>query len=201
MEDQIHTNHELKKLIMYISHPYQTVKSHTKLVPFCFTGYEAEKFNKELIDVNITNLNYEFCNESFQRLTDIGICTTFNVKENLKYPSTGESIVFEKGINLILDSSSYKNDLRKIQDFKSSEMYNAGKLEHIYTPFDPYNGHTILIHKRDEVPMFLGPQNTINVINPNTPGSQWVKEIRFPIQLNGSISCSSYLLHGNNKFV
>ncbi len=186
LEDHIHSNNELKKLLMYISHPTPTVKSHTKLLPFCFTGSEAENFNKELTELDITMLDYEYCTQSFQRLTDIGICTTINVKENLKFPTGGESDIFETGINLILDSSYSidMKDLNSIKDYDTSAMIENGKLEQKYTPLDPaLGGHKFLIHQRDEIPLFLGPKSTVNIIKPGSSFSKWVREIKLPIQV------------------
>ena len=85
LEDHIHSNKNLKDLILYISHPTDVTVKGSQLQPFCSVGSETEKFEQEvskgsILLSNITNV-YKFCTSSYQRITDIGICTTVSFKE------------------------------------------------------------------------------------------------------------------------
>ena len=85
LENHIHSNKKLKDLILYINHPTNVTVKGSQLQPFCYVGHGTDKFEQEMSKGSIPLSNntdiYEFCTDSFQRLTDIGICTTTSFKK------------------------------------------------------------------------------------------------------------------------
>ena len=88
LEKHIRSNKKLKNLILYINHPTDVSVKGSKLIPFCSIGYETQKFEQRVWKRSMYHTNhsedYEFCSSSFQRITDIGICTTTSFKEVMK---------------------------------------------------------------------------------------------------------------------
>ena len=101
------------QLLHYISSPAKFSYSSTWTVPFCLNGAEVNKFNQ--LQINKPNFNdgsnqtyygYEFCKSVEQRITDVGICTTYHDVQNM-FPPKGTFETFDTGITLILDAFSY----------------------------------------------------------------------------------------------
>ena len=85
LEKHIHLNKNLQNLILYISHPTDVTVKGSQFIPFCSVGYETDRFEYEVSKgsmplSNITDI-YEFCTNSYQRIKDIGICTTTSFKK------------------------------------------------------------------------------------------------------------------------
>ena len=89
LEKHMHTNRKLKDLILYISHPTDVTVKGSQLQPFCSVGNETDRFEQKVSKGSIPLANYtkvyEFCTDSYQRMTDIGICTTVGFKEVFFY--------------------------------------------------------------------------------------------------------------------
>ena len=85
LEKHIHSNKKLKDLILYINHPTDVTVKGSQLQPFCYVGHGTDRFEQEVSKGSIPLSNntdvYEFCTSSYQRITDIGICTTSSFKE------------------------------------------------------------------------------------------------------------------------
>ena len=85
LKKHIHSNKKLKDLILYISHPTDITVKGSQLLPFCSVGHETKIFEQEVSKGSLPLSNntdtYEYCTSSYQRITDIGICTTISFKE------------------------------------------------------------------------------------------------------------------------
>ena len=93
LEKHLHSNKKLNDLVLYISHPTDVTVKGSQLQPFCSVGYETDEFEQKVLWRSVYqhenySTEYEFCTSSYQRITDIGICTTTSFKEvksNPKY--------------------------------------------------------------------------------------------------------------------
>ena len=85
LEKQIHLNKKFKDLILYSSHPTDVTIKGSQLLPFCSVGHRTDRFEQNVAQgfIHLPNTTdiYEFCTNSYQRITDIGICTTISFKE------------------------------------------------------------------------------------------------------------------------
>ena len=86
LEKHIHSNKKLEDLIHYMSHPTDVSVKGSQFQPFCYVGYETDEFEQEVVRRSTYlyanySKEYKFCNSSYQRITDIGVCTTTNFKE------------------------------------------------------------------------------------------------------------------------
>ena len=85
-ENHIDSNQMLQDLVLDISHPTSHVtEKGLRLVPFCFTSHDTERFihiiKKGSISLTNSSLSYEFCKSTYQRITDLGVCTTIDFKK------------------------------------------------------------------------------------------------------------------------
>ena len=85
LEKHIHSNKKIKDLILYSSHPTDVTVKGSQLLPFCSVGHGTDRFEQDVAQgfihlPNDTDI-YEFCTNLYQRMTDIGICTTVSFKE------------------------------------------------------------------------------------------------------------------------
>ena len=67
--------------------------------------------------------------------------------------------MYKQGITNIIDSFGHTNekDLSATRDSLKSDMYLNGKLEDEKTPVDELDQPKLLIHKKNEIPLFFGP--------------------------------------------
>ena len=90
-------------------------------------------------------------------------CTCFKevfyFLQDVNYPVNGKDKIYQKGMNLIIDSYAHtqEKDMTFIRDYSRNEMYYSGKLEHEDTPVDGLDQPKLLIHNKNEIPLFLGP--------------------------------------------
>ena len=67
--------------------------------------------------------------------------------------------MYKQGITNIIDSFGHTNekDLLAVRDSKKSAMYLNGELDDENTPVDDLDQPKLLIHNKNEIPLFLGP--------------------------------------------
>ena len=84
-ENHIISNKMLQDLVLLINHPTHVAEKGLRLVPFCFSGNDTERFTRKTKKgtISLTNSSniYEFCKSAHQRITDSGVCTTIDFKE------------------------------------------------------------------------------------------------------------------------
>ena len=112
LEKHIHSNKKLKDLILYISHPTDVTVKGSQLLPFCSVGYQTDKFEREVLkgSVSLTNIShvYGFCRSSYQRITDIGICTTVSFKKVIFFLSFIRlHYIYSKWVHKLLRTQPY----------------------------------------------------------------------------------------------
>ena len=83
--NHINSNKMLQELVLQINHPTHVAEKGLKLVPFCFAGHETLNFiqiiKQGTISLTNSSKSYVFCKSSYQRITDLGVCTTIDFKE------------------------------------------------------------------------------------------------------------------------
>ncbi len=78
-------------------------------------------------------------------------------------PDNNNNRIYNEGITIIIDSLSHSNPriMRTTKDEKTEGMYANGVYEDEDTPIDVINEPKILIHNKNEIPLFLGPDTRV----------------------------------------
>ena len=101
--------------------------------------------------------------------------------QSLNYPVNGIDKIYEKGINLVIDSFAHTNfkDITDVRDVRTS------KLENRDTPVDGFDEPKLLIHNKNEIPLFLGPNKKYLTLDRYSPGygKSSVGEVRIPLKV------------------
>ena len=86
-------------------------------------------------------------------------------------------------MNLIIDSFAHikQEDMTNIRDYSRNDMYYNGKLEHEDTPVDGLDQPKLLIHNKNEIPLFLGPSKQYLTLDSYYGNS--VGEIKIPLKV------------------
>ena len=76
--------------------------------------------------------------------------------QDVNYPLNGMNEIYEKGINIMIDSFAHtdEKDISFVRDSKREDKPNS---EHKDTPVDGLDEPKLLIHNKNEIPLFLGP--------------------------------------------
>ena len=100
--------------------------------------------------------------------------------QNLNYPVNGKYEIYEKGINLVIDSSAHTNS-KDITDVRDFSIY-SGTPERRDTPVDGLNQPKLLIHTKNEIPLFLGPNKRYLTLDSLENGN-FVGEVQIPLKV------------------
>ena len=81
-------------------------------------------------------------------------------------PDNNNNRIYNEGITIIIDSLSHSNPLRMrtTKDEKTEGMYANGGYEDQDTPIEVINEPKILIHNKNEIPLFFGPDTRVATV-------------------------------------
>ena len=68
------------------------------------------------------------------------------------------------------------------KDYNPWSMYNNGLDEDVKTPLEMMNEPKLLIHHRNEIPLFLGPDSSIATVK--SENSYGINEVFVPLQVS-----------------
>ncbi len=100
-------------------------------------------------------------------------------------PDNNNNKIYNEGITIIIDSLSHSNPLRMrtTKDEKTEGMYANGGYEDEDTPIEVINEPKILIHNKNEIPLFLGPDTRVATVKRKRI-INGVGEVFIPLQVN-----------------
>ena len=112
----------------------------------------------------------------------------------MSYPVYGKDKIYKKGISLVFDSFAHTNqkDITAVRDSMKMDMYESGKLEHEDTPVDGLDQPKLLIHNKNEIPLFFGP-NKIHLTIDRYSGLN-IGEIKVLLKVSVKITLFLYML-------
>ena len=110
------------------------------------------------------------------------VISSLHFLQSLNYPVNGINKIYEKGINLVIDSFAHTNS-KDVTVVRDSERY-SGNLEHGDTPVDGLNQPKLLIHNKNEIPLFLGPNKRyLTLENYKYNYGDYVGEVQIPMKV------------------
>lgn len=105
----------------------------------------------------------------------------------MNYPVNGK--IFKQGITLIFDSFAHtdQKDITAVRDPKRGDMYYSGSHELEDTPVDGKNQPKLLVHHKNEIPLFLGPNKRHLIVDATVDGNNNEKyfagEVQIPLKV------------------
>ena len=98
--------------------------------------------------------------------------------QDKNYPVNGMDKIYKQGITFMIDSFAHtdQKDITYVRDEKRSELY-----EQQDTPVDGFDESKLLIHNKNEIPLFLGPYKRYFTLE-RYSGS-FIGEVQIPLKV------------------
>ena len=101
-------------------------------------------------------------------------------------PTNIKNKIYKQGITLIIDSFSHtkEKDLTAARDSSRRNMYESGNLEHEDTPVDEMDQPKLIIHNKNEIPVFFDPFKrylTLGILEQDY--NLYVREVQIPLKV------------------